>query len=166
MVSPSILYININNVVKQIFNYPFPQIITLAVVLAVTLTAALEDDKQKSKRGISVYGIGHSAPLVSHASYVAPAPLIHHASPVIHHSAPLVHSSSYTHVSHQPLIAHAPAVSLHHPVYSHEPLISHAPLVSHAPLISHAPYISHAPLVSHASYYHSSPLISSFHRRR
>lgn len=114
----------------------------------------LKAESAKPKRQIYSLGYGHHAPLVSHASYIASAPYVHHAAPIVHHAAPLVHHASYVSapiVHHAaPIVSHAPIVhaassysvshQVHHPVVAHAPLISHAPIVSHAPLYSYHHY--------------------------
>ncbi|KAJ6635598.1 hypothetical protein Bhyg_14184 [Pseudolycoriella hygida] len=106
----------------------------------------LKAEPSKPKRQIVSLGYGHHAPYVAHASYVASAPIVHHAAPIVHHAAPLVHHAAYvapyTAAIHHaaPIVSHAPIVhaassysishQVHHPVYAHAPLISHAPLFS------------------------------------
>lgn len=100
----------------------------------------LKTESSKPKRQIITYGYGHHAPLLSHASYVAAAPLVHHAAPIVHHAAyvaPYVHHAAPL-VSHAPIVHAASSYSISHQV--HHPVIAHAPLISHAPLLSYHHY--------------------------
>ncbi|XP_065088669.1 cuticle protein 12.5-like [Ochlerotatus camptorhynchus] len=106
-------------------------IVLLAVVAAVC-AEEMASDSMKTKRGLHLsLGSYHSPAVVSH-SYVAPAPLIAHSAPLV--AAPVYHK---TYVAHAPVVHHAPAYAAYHaPAYAayHAPAY-HAPAyVAHAPV--------------------------------
>ncbi|KFB52818.1 AGAP013339-PA-like protein [Anopheles sinensis] len=107
--------------------------LAIAAVLLVASVYAEEQsmESMKAKRGIH-FGLGyHHAPAVVSHSYVAPAPVIAHSAPLV--AAPLAYHApiAKTYVAHAPVVHHAPLAAYHAPLaVAHAPLYHHSAVYS------------------------------------
>ncbi|XP_058117821.1 larval/pupal cuticle protein H1C [Anopheles ziemanni] len=107
--------------------------LAIAAVLLVASVYAEEQpmESMKAKRGIH-FGLGyHHAPAVVSHSYVAPAPVIAHSAPLV--AAPLAYHApiAKTYVAHAPVVHHAPLAAYHAPLaVAHAPLYHHGAVYS------------------------------------